>query len=102
MLCASACGGQSFEGALKSHLQKSPPDTSQVRDLGGVRSVRCYPAGLPYRGSHVYSCDVTYANGDSTELCAARVDGQIVTQQDDRTMPCTAHPLPAPNPTTSK
>jgi len=96
-LGGSACGEPSFESELDNHLRDAPPERS-VRTLGQVKSVHCFPTGLTYRDARVSSCDVTYSSGDLTDICAARIDGEIVTQRDDRALPCIAHSQPAPGP----
>ena len=95
-LSGSACGGRSFESAVKDHLRNAPPDTTSVPNLGRVKSVQCFLTDLAYQGAPVYSCDVTYSSGALTDICAAKIDGEIVTQRDDRALPCIAHSQPAP------
>lgn len=95
-LTGSACGGRSFESAVKDDLRNGPPDTTSTHNSGQVKSVKCYATDLTYRGVRVYSCDVTYSSGDLTDVCAAKIDGEIVTQRDDRALPCIAHSQPAP------
>jgi hypothetical protein len=97
-LGGSACGGHSFEGAVKDHLRNAPPAGTFVRHIGQVKSVHCFPTDLAYRAARVYSCDVTYSSGDLTDICAAKIDGEIVTQRDDRALPCIAHSQPGPPP----
>jgi len=97
-LSSSACGGRSFENDVKDHLRNAEPDATSVRNIGRVQSVQCFSTDRAYRGARVYSCDVTYSSGDLTDICAAKIDGEIVTQRDDRALPCIAHSQPSPPP----
>jgi hypothetical protein len=97
VLAPSACGsGPSLNRAVEDHLRKAPPDGTVVGATENVKSVRCFSTDLNYQHHAVYSCDATYTSGDTTDICVARIKGEIVTNRDNPRLPCIAHSEPVP------
>jgi hypothetical protein len=96
-LAPSACGsGPSLNKAVEDHLRTAPPDKTVVGAREHVKSVRCFSTDLKYQHRSVYSCDVTYTSGNATDVCVARIKGEIVTTRENAGLPCIAHSEPLP------
>jgi hypothetical protein len=86
---ASACGQtKSLDTEVRDRLRDTPADKTEVRRIGKVETVHCFSTGLVYRGANVYSCEARHSSGTLTEICVAKVDGNLVTRDEDRRMPC--------------
>ncbi|SRR6266568_1884562 len=57
----------------------------QIRHLRAIRDAwtrfHCFPRRLRYRDATVYSCDIAYTGGAATDLCAVKIERNVITQR---------------------
>lgn len=83
-LLAGGCGGSgSIDDSVRSQLNERGQDTSIIPDPGPVVRAKCQQQkDLRYRDSPVFACDIFYESGNESEVCAAKVNGEVVLQAD--------------------
>ncbi len=85
-------GDAGAEAALSDYLRHAPASVTDVGQDGAIVRVSCGATDQRYRQGRVFDCSMFHTSDAEYVWCVAMVDGKLVTQNEDRDVPCTGFP----------